>query len=218
MASRTEANGTDRIIHKLDLNEYGLQDVPESSKQAAKQEVADYLLEETLRQVAQGQSPVEGEGRFRILSPEYAVREKGGRRTSDLELEGDLKDSLISQPAAGSFIDFGHIGSQVPKADGHNQLSTRAKDWAKQSGMPKRRYIPDDGQKFDNRIVGNIRRILDEFQRTAPRREQADDIFDDEDETIRPQITVNNPTSRDLFSDDVIGELLEEAFRRRGLF
>ena len=92
MASTTQANGTDRIIHLLDLDDYGLRDVPNENKEAAKIEVAAFLLNEALRDMSNSTSPVKGEGRFRALDSDYAQREKGGARLSDLELEGDLKD------------------------------------------------------------------------------------------------------------------------------
>ncbi len=224
MASRTEANGNTRLLHYLDLDEYGLKEVPDQEKSSAKAEVAEYLLEQTLRQVASGSSPVAGEGRFRILNPEYARKEKGGRRTSDLELEGDLKDSLISTPSVGSFIKYGHEGDQVPKSDGHNQISGKAKAWARQSGHPKRRYIPDDGQKFDNSITSGIKRIIDDFKRTAPPARQ--NVTEDDD-LFQTTPTVSSTTetpeqtsvgTSDLFSDDVIEGLLEDAFNRRGIF
>jgi len=221
MASRTEANGNTRLLHYLDLDEYGLKEVPDQEKASAKAEVAEYLLEQTLRQVANGQSPVAGEGRFRILNPEYARKEKGGRRTSDLELEGDLKDSLISTPSVGSFIKYGHEGDQVPKSDGHNQITSKAKAWAKQSGHPKRRYIPGNGQKFDNSITTGIKRIIEDFKRTAPPSRQ--DLTEDDDlfqgtTDIRESSTVRNDATQDFFRDDVIEDLLEEAFERRGIF
>ena len=221
MASRTEANGNTRLLHFLDLDDYGLKDVAENEKASAKREVADYLKNQVLREVSSGSSPVAGEGRFKILDPEYARREKGGRRISDLELEGDLKDSLISEPSVGSFIKYGHEGDQVPKSDGHNQITSKAKAWAKQSGHPKRRYIPGNGQKFDRSIEGGIRNIINDFKRTAPVRRES--ILDDEDffqgtTDIRESSTVRNDATQDFFRDDVIEDLLEEAFERRGIF
>jgi len=221
MASRTEANGNTRLVHFLDLDEYGLEDIAEDQKGAAKREVADFLKNQVLREVSAGSSPVKGEGRFRILDPEYARREKGGRRISDLELEGDLKDSLVSTPSTGSFIKYGHEGAQVPKSDGHNQISEKAKAWARKSKHPKRRYIPDDGQKFDDSILGGIRNILEGYVVNTPAR---DSVVEDDDDffsgttDIRPTSTARADSTSDLFSDDVISDLLDDAFRRRGVF
>ena len=212
MTSETIANGTTEIIHKLDLNEYGLRDVPEADKQAAKKEVADYLENQILREVNAGTSPVQGEGRFKRLESEYAVREKGGNRLSDLEKDGDLLNDFKVTPDEDSFLEVGHKGDQTPKADGHNQLSGKAKAWAKQIGFPRRRYIPDDTQKFTPKITGEIEKIITEFKPAPGTREvttEPTSVI-----TTAEQTTV---TTEDLFSDDVIDSLLEDALRRRGL-
>lgn len=218
MASRTEANGTNRLIHFLDLNELGLEEVPESQRLTVKRDVADYLKNQTLRQISAGDSPVQGEGRFKILDPDYARAEKGGRRVSDLELEGELKDSLISEPSVGSFIKYGHEGNQVPKSDGHNQISGKAKAWARTSKHPKRRYIPDDGQKFDRGIVNGMKAIIEPFKRREVVQEDIDDDFFSSSTTSTSETPDSISTGSDLFSDDVIESLLEDAFERRGIF
>jgi hypothetical protein len=217
MASNT-VTSDGKLMHYLDLEEYGFNDIPLGRRQDAKEEVADYLLNETLRFLSKGTSPVKGEGRFRILNQKYAKNEKGGVRTSNLELEGDLKDSLISKPADGAFIKYGHKGPQVPKADGHNQLSTKAKTWAAASGHPKRRYIPNDGQKFVSEITNEIKAIISDFTPTLSSNSE-----DDVDVTA----FINNDISEtqendnevfvgidDLFGDDALEALLLDAIRK----
>lgn len=213
MPSETIANGTDRIIHRLDLNEYGLRDVPERDRQAVKQEVADYLGNQILREVNNGNSPVAGEGRFKRLDTDYALREKSGNRLSDLENEGDLLNDFSVDPSDNSFINIGHTGGETPKADGHNQLSSKAKAWARQNGFPKRRYIPDDNQKFTRPIVNEIRNIIDEFKAPEPSTRQVD-----AEPTISSTLETPNQstvTIDNLFGDDVISALLNEALNRR---
>lgn len=213
MASETIANGTTEIIHRLDLNDYGLSDVPEANRQEAKQEVADYLENQILREVSNGTSPVQGEGRFKRLESEYAVREKSGNRLSDLEKDGDLLTDFKVNPAEGSFLEAGHKGDQTPKADGHNQLSSKAKSWAKQIGFPRRRYIPDDNQKFINPIVNEIKDIISDFQVSPAEQRERVDTIPSSVITTPEQTTV---TVDSMFSDDVIDSLLEDALRRRG--
>ena len=78
MASRTEVNPNNKLLHFLDLNEYGLSEITSTDNQTlAKREVADYLLNEVLRQLDKGTSPVKGEGRFRRLDTDYAKKRKG---------------------------------------------------------------------------------------------------------------------------------------------
>lgn len=225
MASRTDINPSNKLLHFLDLNEYGLEQVPPENRPAAKREVADYLVNEVLRKLNAGTSPVKGEGRFRILDPKYAKKEKAGVRTANLQLEGDLLDSLKSAPANDSFIKFGHEGGEVPKADGHNQLSGKAQSWASKSRHPKRRYIPDSGQKFTDDITEEIELIIKQFKVTT-----GNSIFIDALEDIalinlssKTKETAS-PTQREagdfvaidnFFDDDVIGLLLEDALNRR---
>jgi len=223
MASNTVTSET-KLMHYLDLEEYGYDEVPDERKQDAKEEVADYLLNETLRFLSKGTSPVKGEGRFRILNQKYAKNEKGGVRTANLELEGDLKDSLISKPADGSFIKYGHKGTQVPKADGHNQLSEKAQTWAVSSGHPKRRYIPNDGQTFVSEITNEIRAIINDFKPTLSSTSEEDvDITAFIDSNTNQDLNISETQENenntfvgidDLFGDDAIEALLLDAIRR----
>ena len=209
MASETIANGTDTILHKLDLNDYGLSNVPDNQRDKAKQDIADYLKNEVIRSVTKGTSPVEGEGRFKILDPDYARHNKGGVMTANLQLEGDLLDSFFTRPSQGPFIEVGHTGSQVPKADGHNQLSSKAKTWAQEMGFPKRRYIPDDNQKYSKKITSEIESIISEYvpiEGTEFRDIEADSVIE-----TTEQVTI---TASNLFDDDAITALFEDAQRR----
>lgn len=214
MASETIANGTSEIIHRLDLNDYGLRNVPNADKLEAKREVSGYLKNEILRDVSNGVSPVQGEGRFRRLNSDYAVREKGGNRLSNLEEEGDLLNDFDVDISSGPFVNVGHTGGQTPKADGHNQLSGKAKSWANQSGFPKRRYIPDGNQKFVSKITREIRSIISEFVPARTPRQELDITPTISDANIGSTTEVTTDT---LFSDDVIDSLLEDALRARGL-
>lgn len=232
MPSSTLTDSRTRLLHFLDLDEYGLNEVPEEFRSEAKRDVADYLKNEVLRFLDRGNSPVEGEGRFRILSNKYSKTQKGGVRTSNLELEGDLKDSLIVEPASGSFIKIGHEGSQVEKADGHNQISDRARRWAasfSDEPFPKRRYIPDSNQRFTNSITSEVRKIIGDFKKLAPEsirpEEEIEDDFDFLVSTGTRTESIESPRQREsgtsfidinnLFSDDIIEDLLADALRRR---
>lgn len=220
MPSRTEANGETTLVHFLDLNDYGLEGVPIERRSAAKVEVANFLRNEVLRRLSEGTSPVGGEGRFPILDPDYATNEKGGVRTSNLELEGDLKDSLIVRPEAGSFIKYGHEGSQVPKSDGHNQISLKAKTWARETGFKKRRYIPDNGQTFDRGITREITTILNSFRETInnPELSPDEDLLEGTSRisSISESEEGVGVSTSSLFSDSIIDALLNDARNRRG--
>lgn len=209
MSSVTEVS---KLI-RLDLSR-----IPTDKIDDAKKEVGDYLIEEILRYVGDGKSPVQGE-RWTKLSKEYADEFKGGNRTPTMQLYGDLLDSLKADiKAAPDAIKIGHFGEEAPKADGHNQHSVEAKIWATAKDFPKRRYIPEDSQDFNGKIKNGINEILNGYRESEDvisRRERAgtisesfDGIGDVTEETI--SVGIN-----DLFSDDVITSLINEVKRRR---
>ena len=221
MASETIANGTDKLIHELDLDEFGLDQVPEDDQARVKQDVADFLEEEILRDVANGTSPVQGEGKFKRLDKDYAKAEKHGVRISNLELEGDLLTDFFVRSGKGSKVILGHNGGEVPKSDGHNQLSAKAKKWAKKSGHPKRRYVPDDSQQFKKKIRDGISRIIDDnivVPTTEPGETTDIDLGIGDVQQGIGEITGGTVSVgvEDLFSDDSIEAFLGDALRRSG--
>lgn len=144
---------------RLDLDK-----VPSGKKAAAKKAVGDFLVNQVLRDIERGFSPVEGEGQFDKLTKKYADAEKGGRRTANLQLEGDLKEATRFKNIKDG-IEFGNfLVSQEGKADGHNQLSAKARAWARKKDFPKRRYIPSSKQKFRAGIELEIESIVKGFE------------------------------------------------------
>jgi len=231
MASNTKANGTSTLFHLLDLNDYGLEEVPPTKRREVKEEVRIILEEEIFNDIADGKSPVKGEGRFQRLDKDYAKDEKGGVRTANLELEGDLLSDLQIKNAQGSKLFIGHKGKEVPKSDGHNQMSDKAKSWARKSKMPKRRYIPADDQLFVKSITDNIRRIIKsatptEEERQQRRREELEDEggelvdIDDSIATRTPATSgITAPTTgvtvESLFSESSLEAFVAQAIQRR---
>ena len=196
------------VIKELSLD---LTDIPANKKNAAKTEVREYIENEILRSVQAGISPVKGEGRFRTLDKDYAKKEKGGVRTANLQLEGDMLDDLKSKNIKGDAIEIGIRGKNAPKADGHNQISGEAKAWASKTKRTKykRRFIPADNQKFADKIVRGYNSILDEYRFAAP-----DDIEVDIDSVVETPDS-STVTVGSLFSDDAIEALLAQALARR---
>lgn len=198
-----------------------LTDIPESKITKAKKEVGNYLVNQILRHVGNGQSPVEGES-FKKLQKEYAKREKGGSRLPNLELDGDMLSALKAKGTSTKepFLEVGIFKrSEAPKADGHNQLSQEAKSWALRTDRTqyKRRYIPDSDQKFKSKIRNGINEILDGY-REAPV-EESQDI-----ETLElgvPTTRVSTPETQattvdDLFSDEFLENLLLLELEKQG--
>ena len=79
-----------KITKKLSLN---LSKVPTNSRTRVKKDVGEFIVNEMLISMEKGDSPVQGEN-FPKLSGEYAVAEKDGDTTPNLDLEGDMLNSL----------------------------------------------------------------------------------------------------------------------------
>lgn len=215
------------VTEVVKILELDLTGIPSADREAAKKEVGDYLLNAILRDVNKGTSPVEGEGRFRSLQKDYATKEKGGVRTANLELDGDLLNALKAESLSGDKIEVGVRGKEAPKADGHNQISAEAKAWAKQTNRTKykRRFIPDDNQKFKKSIMNEVTSILDSYRQVGeeqgPTEKYAFDLgLLDKVEVGKVANVQANPkqttaTVEDLFSDESIEALLAQALARR---
>lgn len=117
-------------------------------------EVSNYVKEQVLSKVGDGESPVGGRGTFEKLDKDYAKKEHGGNRTAKLELDGDLLDS-VQIIRSGSKLRLTVGDDQQPKADGHNNFTGQSK-------LPTRRFIPfeRDGESFDDEILKEIKSIV----------------------------------------------------------
>lgn len=133
--------------------------VPENQRAETLEEVGELVVDEILRKVGSGNSPVDGYGSFQTLNKEYAKREKKGNRTPNLDLTGSMLDSLEfkidgDSIEVGIFADSG----EVDKADGHNNFSGL-------SDLPLRRFIPAAGEEFTQDIERKIRKVVENKRR-----------------------------------------------------
>jgi len=125
------------------------------NKSEVKTQVGNFIIEEILLRVAEGKSPLKGTPTWKRLGKNFANKFKGGNRTPDLELEGDLLDALISKNRRGDEIEVGIFkASQTGKADGHNNHSG-------DSNLPLRRFIPDEDEQFYQKITKGIEEIVE---------------------------------------------------------
>ena len=141
-----------KITYKMRLP---LTDIPRSDRDKVKEEVGNYLIEAILTEVGRGESPVKGGSWKRQLSPTYKkVKSKySNKLIANMELHGDMLDSLEFKPTK-SGVEVGIFDkSQVPKADGHNNFSGKSK-------LPERRFIPKGDQKFKSDIINEIASII----------------------------------------------------------
>lgn len=142
---------SDRTTSEIDL---GLGGLPKDVKDDIIEEVGTFLVEQILMTVGDAKSPVSGES-FPSLSKKYRAlkEEQGGSGTPDLELTGAMKDALTFE-ATDTGLEIGFFGDQAGKADGHNNFSGESK-------IPKRRFLPDEGQTFKKDILQGVEEIID---------------------------------------------------------
>lgn len=144
---------SERTTTELDLfDESQIRDP--ATRDKAKQMIGDYLVEAIQQAVGHDMSPVDGEGKFKKLSKEYAHKKKEevGNTEPNLELSGDMLNALAFRETSKG-IEIGVFGEQAPKADGHNNFSG-------DSRIPTRRFLPDEGQEFIGEIEDNVRQIM----------------------------------------------------------
>ena len=126
-------------------------DLTKAQRSAIMDEVAAYVQESVLSMIGDSKSPVTGR-KFPLLSKEYAKEFHGGNRTSHLELEGDLLDSLVVKKK-GNVLILTVSEDQQGKADGHNNFSGK-------SQLPLRQFIPKEDQTFVPSIREGIKSII----------------------------------------------------------
>lgn len=122
-----------------------------------RQEIAEAVLDEVLNYIGSANSPVAGEKKFQALSKEYKKRkaEESSSPIANLELSGDMLDALECVNVSGNQFELRIIDpTEAAKAHGHNTGANR---------LPKRQFIPEDGQTFKRNILNTIKDIALEF-------------------------------------------------------
>ena len=135
-----------------------------SERGAAKEEVAEYIVDTILDQVSSQKSPVSG-GKFKAsLSKNYKkikMKESGGSK-ANLELTGDMLDALDAR-FSGNTLSVGihkDAGSEnMLKAENHNKRTVRAR----KTSVPERKFIPNKDENFKRNIMRDIKDIIDSY-------------------------------------------------------
>lgn len=143
----------------------------EDEREELNSEIGDYIVTTMLDKLGDGVSPVEGGGVFRELSENYANDEKGGNRTANLSLEGDLWSALTFEADAyGVKVGFWEE-TEAAKAfghttgfEGHPTLEGKA---------PKRKIIPSAKESFISDIQEGIDQIIEEYASAREDSEEA---------------------------------------------
>ncbi len=149
-----EATGSEsKTTSKIDLE---IDNLPRSIRDDIIQETGELLVEQVLLSMADAKSPVSGE-KFPALTKAYKAKKValGGQPKPDLELTGELKDALTFRKTKEG-LEIGFFGSQSDKADGHLKFSGR------ENFTPQRRFLPAEGQKFNDTIEAKVQSIIDD--------------------------------------------------------
>ena len=118
-------------------------------------QIAD-LITETIKERAAGQlSTVSRRGKWKSLSTAYAKSKKGGDKTANLTLTGDMLGSLNTHQRSGNTLRTTVGEDEQEKADGHNNFSGK-------SSLPLRRFVPDgeDGETWNKNLIEAMRNII----------------------------------------------------------
>ena len=162
MAKINKRNG---VFSVIDLNKYGLKDVPADRRADVKEEVGEYILSKIKKSLRNTSSPVSGE-KWSPLSKDYKKekRGKGGGTAANLRLTGSMLKNLVYKPGTKGDLKIGvetstdRSGrSNVKKALGHNHFERGATS-------PRRRFLPGAGQKFKKEIEAGIKDIVQTSQ------------------------------------------------------
>lgn len=142
---------------KLDLPDF----LDEGEREELNAEIGDYLVTAMLDMIADGHSPVAGAGNFKNLTEKYADREKGGDQTPNMEMEGDLLNSLTFEADAYSVKVGFWDESEAIKAYGHI-TGFKGHPWLEGKVTP-RKLLPNAKEKFNSEIQEGIDQLIEEF-------------------------------------------------------
>lgn len=124
-------------------------------------EIGDYVTTAVLDYLADGFSPVKGVGGLALLSDKYADEEKGGDKTPNLELNGDMLSSLTYENDAYSVKIGIWDEDQAIKAYGH--MTGMEGHPFLDGKVPVRKLLPRDREKFTDEIQEGIDLIIEEY-------------------------------------------------------
>ncbi len=126
-------------------------------KEEVLSEIGELLVVKVLESVADSRSPIDGSS-FARLSDEYAKKKKAepGSDKPNLDLTGSMLTSLDFK-IVNDKIELGVYGEDAGKADGHNNFSGKSK-------LPKRQFLPDKGEAFENSIMSLISDTIEQYR------------------------------------------------------
>ncbi len=183
--------------------------IPKEVRDDIKSEVGEYLVESILDYVGDGRSPVTGQ-QFKQLSKPYADEEKGGRRLPNLDLEGDMLNSLVFKETKNG-VEVGIFDSgEAIKAYGHI-TGFEGHPWL-DGVAPARPFIPGTKGNFTGKIMEGVDAIVN--KRVA---EAKEDLPDQEQIRVEPRRTPREDvTSRVVSTRSALDDIISEVFDGEG--
>lgn len=150
------AIGSERkTVSQIDLG-LGDTNLSKQEQKDLKEKIGELLVEKVLSSVGDSTSPVSGQS-WPLLSKEYKKKKKefGSKVTANMELTGDMLDSLTFKPTIDG-IEIGFFNKQAWKADGHLKFS------GAHNNTPQRRFLPGEGQSFKRDITSIVNDMIQE--------------------------------------------------------
>lgn len=151
------------FLYKLDIDSYlkkGDKKLSTSEKNEIKELVGEHLINNILEKVADSHSPVTGR-KFKQLNEEYAEREKNGDRDANLDLFGDMLNSLEYKVKRNG-IEIGiYDEDQAIKSYAHN-TGFKGHPVLADKGL-KRQFIPNKGENFTKSVLSGVRDVIEEY-------------------------------------------------------
>lgn len=135
--------------------------VAKANREQALEEAAEYVKEKILQNCGDGKTSVAGGRWVKSLTPKYAEQKKEYSTVgyANLELHGDMLDSLDVFPKNSRSIRIEVGSDQRDKAEGH-----LTGVYGNSSKVRPRQFMPQDGEELSPEIVRGIREILERYE------------------------------------------------------
>lgn len=142
------------------LEELGIE-IPRNARREALEAAADYIRTAMLDYIGEGKSPVSGGKWTRSLTKEYAEKKSSESSAgfANLELSGDLLDSLTVTAVSGNTISVDVSSEERGKAEGH--LTGL---YGKNSRIRPRQFMPQGEERLKKDILQGVKDILKEYE------------------------------------------------------
>lgn len=179
-------------------------DLTPKVKARIREEVGTYLVENTLADVSESKSPVQGESIPALKKGPYREKKLAelGTSRADIQFTGETLDEFQFKDTKEG-IKIGVFGDRAVVADGHNNLSGK-------SDLTRRRFIPGEGQDYKKPYEKEVDRIIMDVISEETRFKKSD--FDD--------ITTKTELVRALrtkFGDMSVSEVTLAVYRNEDL-